>query len=461
MYSRTARRERAPSQETMERMQKIFSRQGFTDEFYTDRKSADMVGRREEKINPDSALFTSTRKSYLNGEFQRVPIRFVGSVESGKKVKLAAADDQNNSAVVYGPIPEQAFHKEFTITALKTQLHKTSGTPFVCLGVKGIVEPGLTLPTSAFIDLRQEVFAEILEQRKPVTMREEGEYIPSGVVFEDLTPDEYEIKSNAPTVFTVSVFKADQLSEELRELRPKVLYVPVTELEYDSSILQSFLEDKSITVSVSLPRFIHDNEKKRISRVLRRAESLGVRDALISNIGHIQFAKSHGMSVRGEFGLNVYNSESLHVLQKLGLKSATLSFELRLAEVRSLLKPIDTELITYGRLPLMITESCIVRNCTEACTCDSFAGLVGENGALYPVVPDFGCRNILLNSKKLFMADKRRSTSTLGLWAQRLYFTTENSIECVSIMRRYMEKGNFSPPGFTRGLYFAGAPQSQ
>ena len=160
------------------------------------------------------------------------------------------------------------------------------------------------------------------------------------------------------------------------------------------------------------------------------------------------------MDVRGDFGLNIFNSEALRVLSDLGLKSATLSYELRLAEIRDISKVIDTEIIVYGRLPLMITEHCIVQNSTDACTCDSFTGLVDVQGALFPVEPEFGCRNVLLNSKKLFMADKRRTISSLGIWAERLNFTTENAIECVTVMKRYMGLSDFTPPGFTRGMFY-------
>jgi putative protease len=78
------------------------------------------------------------------------------------------------------------------------------------------------------------------------------------------------------------------------------------------------------------------------------------------------------------------------------------------------------------------------------------------HGALFPVVPEFGCRNTLLNSKKLFLADKRRATATLGLWAERLMFTTENAIECAAIMKRYLGLSSYMPSGFTRGLYYIG-----
>jgi len=454
IYSRAIRKERSPSQEGLRMLQKAFSRQGFTDGFYTDRRDTDMLGVREEDKRSDTTLFSSTRKSYLNGEFQRVPIRFVGSIKSGKRIKLAAADDRKNTAVVYGPVPEQAFHKELTNAVMQTHLHKTSGTPFVCMGVKGTVDPGLTIPASAFPEMRRELFAEILEQRKPIRMRAEREYTPSRQFTDEVFSDGHTIIPKASPGLTISIMNVEQLSEELEELRPKIVYIPITELDYESPILNKFLDNASITVAAALPRVIHDNEKKGVAKMLERAKKRGADHALVGNIGHIQFAKKHGMTVHGDFGFNVYNSETLYVLQKLGLKSATISFELNLPEIRKLSKPIDTELITYGRLPLMITENCIVRNSTDACTCDSFTGLVDDRGALYPVLPDFGCRNVVLHPKKLFMADKIRTISSLGVRTGRLCFTTENAIECVAIVKSYMGLSDFTPPGYTRGMYY-------
>jgi putative protease len=446
IYSKVAHRGKIPSQDDLRILQKTFSRQGFTDGFYTDRHGSDMLGVRDEDNRADSAIFASARKNYLNGEYQRVPVRFVGTVREGKRVKLAAMDDRKNNAVVYGPIPSPAFHTDLSVASLQTQLHKTVGTPFICVGVKGMVEPGLALPMSAFNEMRRNLLAEILEQRRPVTERKEGEF----------TPGEPSPVREAPPILTVSIMRVDQLSEAMEELCPGIVYVPVMELDFDSRILRGFLENEDINVVVALPRVIHDNERKRVSEVLARALDFGITEALVGNIGHILFARSHGMSVRGDFGLNAFNSESLAVLRDLGLKSTTLSFELRLAEIRDMSKPIDTELIVYGRLPLMLTENCIVRNSTGVCTCDSFTGLVDRQGALFPIVPEFGCRNILLNSKKLFMADKRRTTAMLGLWAERLSFTTENAIECVAVMKRYMGRDYYEPSGYTRGLYYKG-----
>ena len=46
----------------------------------------------------------------------------------------------------------------------------------------------------------------------------------------------------------------------------------------------------------------------------------------------------------------------------MGLTSVVLSFEQRMAQIRDLSKAMDCEAIVYGRLPLMITENCIIRS---------------------------------------------------------------------------------------------------
>ncbi|MCL2366756.1 MAG: U32 family peptidase [Oscillospiraceae bacterium] len=446
IYARAVHTGKRPSPEDLTALQKAFSRQGFTDGYYTDKLGSEMFGIREEEKKSDTVMFATARKSYLNGEFQRVPVRFVGAISAGKRAKLAAIDDRKNTAVVYGKVPEPAFHKELSLATLQTQLHKTGGTPFYCAGVKGTVAPGLSLPVSVFNEMRRSLLAELLEQRKPAPIRAEGEF----------TPGEDFVGYAGTPILTVSVLRAEQLSKELEALAPKIVYVPISEFEYESPILDRFINNEDINVAVILPRIIHDNERKKISDILTRIVPMGVTEALIGNIGHIQFAKGHGMTVRGDFGLNVFNSETLYVLRNLGLQSATLSFELRLAEIRDMSKPLDTELITYGRLPLMITENCIIKNSTGVCTCDSFTGLVDRQGALFPVLPEHGCRNVLLNSKKLFMADKSNMIHSIGLWAQRLSFTTENALECATITKRYMGQNDYQPSGHTRGLYYRG-----
>ncbi|NMA25477.1 MAG: U32 family peptidase, partial [Clostridiales bacterium] len=357
-----------------------------------------------------------------------------------------AADNKGNRVSTQGGLPEPAFHKEITAASLQTQLHKTGGTPFVCIGVRSVVESGLSVPLSSINEMRRDLLAELMEKRKYLEPRREGEFVAG---YRHLNREE-------KPVLTVSIMKLTQLSPELAALKPHILYVPAEEFRKDKEPLVPFLEDPDITVAVRLPRVIFDSEKKKVTALLEAASELGIKEALIGNIGHLQYAKSLSFQPRGDFGLNVFNSQALRTIRDLGFISATLSFELRIEAIRELSKVIDTELIVYGRLPLMLTENCIIKCSTGVCACDNFSGLKDKQGASFPVVPEYRCRNVVLNSKKLFLADKSDDTAALGLWAERLMFTTENAHECVAVMKRYLGLGDYEPGSYTRGLYYRG-----
>jgi putative protease len=446
IYSRAVREGKGPTSDDLRALQSAFSRQGFTDGYYTGEKGTQMFGIREEDDKGDQVIFATARKNYLNGEFQRVPVRFVGIIKRGEPAKLAVLDDRENKAVTQGLTPEPAFHKEITSTSLQTQLHKTGGTPFYCAGVKSQVDSGLSLPAAAINEMRRDLLAELMEKRKFLAPRTEGEFVPGY----------HHLNREDKPVVTASVMKLAQLSKEMAECKPSVVYIPAEELDKDKDALVPFLENPDITVAVALPRVMHDSERNKVSDLLIIARHLGIKEALVGNIGMIQFAKSMGFAVRGDFGLNVYNSQTLKVLKDLGLLSATLSFELRIEQIRDLSKSIDAEIIVYGRLPLMVTANCIVKNSMGVCACDNFSGIKDRLGASFPVVHEFGCRNVVLNSKKLFLADKRTETGAVGLWGERLMFTTENAVECAAVMKRYLGQGDYEPGSYTRGLYYRG-----
>lgn len=446
VYSRAVKERALPREEDFRALKAAFSRQGFTDGYYTDKKGPDMFGVRTEEDKGDQVIFSTAKKNYLNGEYQRVPVRFVGMVKQGQTAKLIAMDDRGNTATAEGLVPEPAFHKELTAAAFQTQLHKTGGTPFKCVGVKSKIDPGLSLPMASVNEMRRTVLMDLMKQRRNFDPIQVGDYVPEEPVANLIRP----------TVYTVSVLKANQLSQEMADLHIPVLYVPAEEFEKGEKYLRPFLDDSETEVCVVLPRVIHDNEIKKCTALLNKAKSLGVNTALVGNIGHILYAKSLGFEVRGDFGLNIYNSETLGVFRDMGLKSATLSFEMRLEQIRDISKTIDTEIFVYGRLPLMVTENCIIRNARGVCACDNFTGITDKMGANFPVVREFGCRSVVLNSQKLYMADKMKDVDSLGLWGARISFTTENSRECAMILKRFMGLGEFVPNGRTRGLYYRG-----
>ena len=259
----------------------------------------------------------------------------------------------------------------------------------------------------------------------------------------------------ADPVLIVQVHQAEQLTQELAALHPAYVYVPVEILDSDFPRLAPFLEQGAQVVAV-LPRVITDDQAEDMHAMLSRAAENGVQEALVGNMGHIFVSRRAGMRVRGDFGLNVFNSFTEEVLQQAGLVSATASFELRVAQIRDLAKSIDTEMIVYGRLPCMITEQCIIRNSAGRCNCTVPNNLADRRGALFPVLPAFGHRNQIFNAHKLYLADKHEDYEAAGLWGVRLMFTTETPRECVAVTQSYLGLTDYRPNGLTRGLYYRG-----
>ena len=63
---------------------------------------------------------------------------------------------------------------------------------------------------------------------------------------------------------------------------------------------------------------------------------------------------------------------------------------------------------------------------------------------------------MLLNGKKLNWLDRQDDLAKLGIWAMRLYFTTENSREVNRVLGDYLNQEAFDPGACTRGLYLRG-----
>ena len=190
--------------------------------------------------------------------------------------------------------------------------------------------------------------------------------------------------------------------------------------------------------------------------------------AVLGNLGHFALVRGLGLRLRGDFGLNVFNSTALRFLKEQGLESAALSFELRHEQLRDIGKCIPCEAIVYGRLPLMITENCIVANefgcphfkgrCDAACAdsaCAAAPELTDRMGERFPVLHAYGCRSEIENGKVLWLADKAEY-KRIGLSYARLRFTTETPEECVRVLRAYQGREEYAPRDYTRGLFYRG-----
>nr|WP_283243702.1 U32 family peptidase [Feifania hominis] len=206
--------------------------------------------------------------------------------------------------------------------------------------------------------------------------------------------------------------------------------------------------------AVTLPRIWFDSERAAVVRLLTRLRGAGVTHAFVHNLGQIETARELGFIPIGDFALNLFNSSALEAAHGLGLAGATVSAELSLPQIRDLKKPLPCGLFAYGRLPLMVSENCLGKN---AARCDGRRcrlpdTLTDRRRERFPVLREFGCRNLICNSKILYLADKPEQLQKLGLAFLLLHFTTEDEARCREVLASYADGHRPPPADFTRGL---------
>lgn len=451
VYDRLLWEGRKPTQAEQEALEQAFSRSGFTQGYWQGRRGPGLFGTRPEDAREPKALFAAAKAAYDKGGLRTVPVSLRCEITAGAPCTLTAADHDGHTVTVTGPVPEGARNHALTEEELSQRLSKTGGTAYRCQHVEAEVAPGLSLPASAINALRRDALAALTAERTAPPLRREGS-LPS--LPEASCPD-------GPPRLTVSVAAWSQVTRALLELEPARIYVPLEELA-DRTALP---EGKTAWYAI-LPRVWRDRDEARLRHWLAHARSLGVAGVLLGNLGQFSLVRDSGLYISGDLGLNVFNSHALALLRDMGADTACVSFELRFSQIRDLKKCLPTEALVYGRLPLMITEHCLYQNETgcaldkagakvpDTCPCGQSVALVDRTGAAFPLLPAYGHRTELQNSRPLWLADLP-DWKHLGLTYGRLRFTVESPSECVSILRTYQTGG---PPRsqFTRGLYQRG-----
>ena len=445
IYRRLMDEKRSPTTEESRALEQAFSRSGFTDGYYRHQKGPAMFGTRPENAPEPKELFAQARAVYENGkENRKIPVNLRLTVKRGEAVRLGGACAACGGvaiAMATGNIPEEARNRAVTEEELRQRLSKTGGTVFAADRIEIELDDGLMVSASAVNALRRELLDELTARRTDVPQRR---CLPTPAL------PEQETFSPAAPKLTCSIARLDQLTDALAD-GAEMIYVPIE--------LLPGLKDYCgrAKLCAVLPRVWRDGDEADFRKILGNTPALWA--VSIGNAGHMAIVEGLPLEKRGDFGLNVFNSRAVAFWQEQGLDSVTVSFELRHQQVRELRKYLPCEGIVYGRLPLMVTENCMIGNAGnchgDKRLCQGENTLTDRTGARFPLLGQYGCRCEIENSRTLFLADKPEWRDC-GLTYARLRFTTESPAQCDAVLRRYQGEGDWTPEEFTRGLFYRG-----
>lgn len=449
IYADALREGREPTKLEMEQLAQAFSRQGFTQGYYQDKVDRKMFGVRTNQPTPDE-LFAAARLTYEKGEHRQTPITAHITITKGEPITLTATTSEGATATATGTIAEEARTRAIDQDSVIKQISQTGGTPFVMDQVTVALGEGLSVPKSALNQVRRDVIDRLLAEKTKVTHPKLGQFLPS-----------QDSEGHSKTIgFVVELSNWEQLTPALLSQSPKAIYLPLTLLTEESGTHEiKAIQAEDIPISVVLPRILADHEKEQLAPVLAHWKSLGVNRALAGTQDSLFWGKSNGFTMAGDYGLGVFNDQSLQMLKEQELTHATLSFELTFPQIRDLKKSIPTELFLYGRLPLMILQHCLTTNefgTSGACHHKTQQTLIDRKGIAFPVVNAPFCRSEIQNSTPLYLAHKASDWSGLGVKYGRLFFTDEPPEQCAQLLKAYQTATTQTPEHYTTGLYYRG-----
>ena len=435
IYARLLKEKRRPTSQEIQTLKLVFSRDGFTDGYLTGKKGDNMFGTKTDvPFDSVKQLYDEASKRFAEGkEMPLVPVNMTCDItENG--ICLCASDcDGNSETVQDNNTVEQAKNKPTSAEQLKRNLSKSGGTPFDIKNISITIPEGVIVLASRINALRRQALENLLQLRgKPPVRR----WIEPKPVEKN--------KQAVQDMKFIAMVRTIQQAHAVKNSGITQIYAPLeVAAKYEGLI-------------PVLPRVYRDDEQENIQKLLENCINNGTSCVMITNIGQVELARKLHLQIHGDFGLNAYNSWYMNELKRLGVEKQVLSFEARLAQLRDLAKPMDTILTVYGYLPLMVFENCAIKRKTGQCTCKKqTCYLTDRQGKKFALLPAFGCRNELLNSQPLYIADKMQECKQVGAKYAMLRFTTESKEKCAEICSLAQNNETIQSE-FTRGLYYRG-----
>lgn len=397
-------------------LKSVFSRTGFTDGYFTGERK-DMFGTRQ-KEDVVAAKDVLKELSHLyDNENPLVPIDIEFICKANHKAELTATA-LGKAVTVTGTVPEKAINKPMTEESVKTRLAKFGNTQFYLKNIKIDLDDGLILPASVINSMRREA----------VEMLDKVEIQPFTQM--PYKAEKYKEKDCTP-YYTARFLNPDSIPDK----HPfKRIFIPIWSSDED------FVDNRA---GVEVPRGLFGMEEKLTKR-LEHLKKIGVRKALCSNLGAYSLAQKMGFEVYGDFGLNIFNSESAQLFN-----SPILSFEATLEQTNRI-GAKDTGIIGYGYLPLMLTRNCPIKNHLGCSRCTG--KLTDRKGFEFKVkCSPYPCVEVL-NPVPVYMGDRQKEIKTDFI---HFYFTDESKNQVEQIINLFKTGGQFDGK-YTRGLTYRG-----
>lgn len=437
------------------------NRGGFTNGYYYHHNDSDMLSGESASHNKsEGVLQDNIRREYVDTELkEKIKGKLILNKECPAKIEV----QYGKIKVSYqGDMVLVAQNRPLTEEVVTEKITKTGNTPFVFENLEVTMDDDIFMPVNQLNQLRRGALEALEEALLKPYERTLPELVETSSAETDRQTTGNAIKEKQISGQSLSQTSGQQSAGSSTEVRvliedaeqlPAVLKADFVDTVYLDCMLYT-RENLIRMLSEDIDR-VHASGKKAFyvfpfifrqqtslfyEKIMPELKKLPLNGIMVRSLDEIAFIKEWGnenWQMVSDSNLYTYSNEAAEYFYRLGMIQDTIPVELNRKEILRRGNS-RSEIIIYGRLPLMITAQCIHKN-TLGCMHQPKVLNLKDRYSVYFPVKNFcpECYNVIYNSLPVCLFKEDATVKKIAPAAVRLSFTTETEEETEQILTIY------------------------
>lgn len=437
------------------------NRGGFTNGYYYHHNDSDMLSGESASHNKsEGVLQDNIRREYVDTELkEKIKGKLILNKECPAKIEV----QYGKIKVSYqGDMVLVAQNRPLTEEVVTEKITKTGNTPFVFEKLEVTMDDDIFMPVNQLNQLRrgalealeeallkpyERTLPELVETSSAETDRQTtGNAIKEKQISgQSLSQDSGQQSAGSSTEVRVLIEDAEQLPAVLKADFVDTVYLDCM-LYTRENLIRKLSEDidrvhasgkKAFYV---FPFIFRQQTSLFYEKIMPELKKLPLDGIMVRSLDEIAFIKEWGnenWQMVSDSNLYTYSNEAAEYFYRLGMMQDTIPVELNRKEILRR-ENSRSEMIIYGRLPLMITAQCIHKNTLGCMHQHKVLNLKDRYSVHFPVknfCPE--CYNVIYNSLPVCLFKEDATVKKIAPAAVRLSFTTETEEETEQILTIY------------------------
>lgn len=437
------------------------NRGGFTSGYYYHHNDSDMLSGESASHNKsEGVLQDNIRREYVETELkEKIKGKLILNKECPAKIEV----QYGKIKVSYqGDMVLAAQNRPLTKEVVTEKITKTGNTPFVFEKLEVTMDDDIFMPVNQLNQLRRGALEALEEALLKPYERTLPELVKTSSAETDRQTTGNAINEKQISGQSLSQTSRQQPAGSSTEVRvliedaeqlPAVLKADFVDTVYLDCMLYT-RENLIRKLSEDIDR-VHASGKKAFyvfpfifrqqtslfyEKIMPELKKLPLDGIMLRSLDEIAFIKEWGnenWQMVSDSNLYTYSNEASEYFYRLGMMQDTIPVELNRKEILRR-ENSRSEMIIYGRLPLMITAQCIHKNTLGCMHQPKVLNLKDRYSVHFPVKNFCSeCYNVIYNSLPVCLFKEDVTVKKIAPAAVRLSFTTETEEEAEQILTIY------------------------